>query len=59
MNSTLAATSKPFTHVVALHTFPGENDDEIAFVRGEIIQVVEKDEEFGDGWWTVSLEILI
>ncbi|CAG8653147.1 12224_t:CDS:2, partial [Acaulospora colombiana] len=28
------------------------NDDEIAFVAGERIEVLERDDAYGDGWWT-------
>ncbi|KAI6152418.1 hypothetical protein BKA82DRAFT_4111061 [Pisolithus tinctorius] len=38
-------------YVYALHDFHPENDDEIAFRVGEPIEIVEKDEQYGDGWW--------
>ncbi|KAL1915163.1 uncharacterized protein VTP21DRAFT_7644 [Calcarisporiella thermophila] len=37
--------------VYAQHTFDAENPDEISFARGDKIIVLEKDENFGDGWW--------
>ncbi|KZT60847.1 hypothetical protein CALCODRAFT_480491 [Calocera cornea HHB12733] len=37
--------------VYALHDFIAEHEDEIPFRAGERIEVVEKDDEFGDGWW--------
>lgn len=40
-------------YVYALHDFEPQNDDEIAFVAGERIEVLEKDDAYGDGWWTV------
>lgn len=43
-------------YVYALHDFEPQNDDEIAFVAGERIEVLEKDEAYGDGWWTVSAD---
>jgi hypothetical protein len=41
-------------YVYALHGFQPENEDEVAFHLGERIEVLEKDDEFGDGWWKVS-----
>ncbi|KAL6307047.1 hypothetical protein BKA93DRAFT_770292 [Sparassis latifolia] len=38
-------------YVYALHDFVPEHEDEIAFKVGERIEVIEKDDEFGDGWW--------
>jgi hypothetical protein len=40
-------------YVYALHDFEPQNDDEIAFVAGERIEVLERDDAYGDGWWTV------
>ncbi|CAO1635025.1 unnamed protein product [Sympodiomycopsis kandeliae] len=37
--------------VWGLHEFVAENADEVSFKVGEAILVVEKDDEFGDGWW--------
>lgn len=37
--------------VYALHDFGAENEDELSFKSGDKIEVVEKDDEFGDGWW--------
>ncbi|KAI8805470.1 hypothetical protein BJ742DRAFT_407933 [Cladochytrium replicatum] len=37
--------------VFALHDFNAEEPDEISFAAGEPIEVIEKDEAFGDGWW--------
>jgi hypothetical protein len=37
--------------VYGLHDFVAEHEDEISFKSGEKIEVVEKDDEFGDGWW--------
>ena len=41
-------------YVYALHDFTPENDDEIPFLAGERIEVIEKDDQYGDGWWQVS-----
>ncbi|KXN84942.1 Protein pob1 [Leucoagaricus sp. SymC.cos] len=38
-------------YVYALHDFVPENEDEVPFKAGERIEVVEKDELYGDGWW--------
>ncbi|GAA6048147.1 hypothetical protein JCM3770_003684 [Rhodotorula araucariae] len=35
----------------ALHTFEAENDDELAFEAGERIIVLERDDQYGDGWF--------
>jgi hypothetical protein len=43
-------------YVYALHDFEPQNDDEIAFVAGERIEVLEKDDAYGDGWWTVRTD---
>ena len=40
-------------YVSALFDFTPENDDELPLHEGEIIMVIEKDDEHGDGWWTV------
>lgn len=41
-------------YVYALHDFSPENEDEVSFRAGERIEVIEKDDQFGDGWWRVS-----
>jgi SH3 domain len=45
-------------YVYALHDFQPENEDEVAFRPGERIEVLERDDEFGDGWWKVSSSYL-
>ena len=40
--------------VHALHTFVAEHADELEFSAGEQIEVLERDDAFGDGWWRVS-----
>ena len=42
-------------YVYALHDFHPENPDEVPFKVGEKIEVVEKDDLYGDGWWQVSM----
>ena len=41
-------------YVYALFDFAPENPDEIQFKAGERIEIVEKDDVYGDGWWQVS-----
>lgn len=43
-------------YVYALHDFKPENPDEVAFSVGDRIEVLEKDDLYGDGWWQVSLQ---
>ncbi|KAJ8489269.1 hypothetical protein ONZ51_g3007 [Trametes cubensis] len=38
-------------YVYALHDFKPENPDEVAFSVGDRIEVLEKDDLYGDGWW--------
>ncbi|KAL4076379.1 hypothetical protein J3A83DRAFT_4370556 [Scleroderma citrinum] len=38
-------------YVYALHDFLPENEDEISFGAGEPIEVLEKDDQYNDGWW--------
>lgn len=40
-------------YVYALHDFLPEHEDEVPFHAGERIEVVEKDDAYGDGWWQV------
>ncbi|KAI9264257.1 hypothetical protein BDA99DRAFT_508836 [Phascolomyces articulosus] len=40
-----------FQTVLVTHDFIGENEDEISLKKGEAVIVIEKDEEFQDGWW--------
>ena len=41
-------------YVYALHDFFPEHEDEVSFRAGERIEVIEKDDQYGDGWWQVS-----
>jgi hypothetical protein len=41
-------------YVYALHDFLPEHEDEVTFRQGERIEVVERDDMYGDGWWQVS-----
>ncbi|KAJ3552054.1 hypothetical protein NP233_g12962 [Leucocoprinus birnbaumii] len=38
-------------YVYALHDFVPENEDEVPFSAGERIEVVERDDLYGDGWY--------
>ncbi|KAF9226815.1 hypothetical protein BS17DRAFT_794251 [Gyrodon lividus] len=38
-------------YVYALHDFLPEHEDEIAFRAGQPIEVVERDDQYSDGWW--------
>lgn len=40
-------------YVYALHDFAPEHEDEISFSAGDRIEVIEKDDMYGDGWWQV------
>lgn len=37
----------------AIHAFEAENPDEITFNVGEPIVIIERDDQYGDGWWQV------
>ncbi len=39
--------------VYALHDFEAENEDELSFTMGEVIVVLERDDQYGDGWFSV------
>ena len=45
-------------YVYALHDFIPEHEDEVTFYAGERIEVVEKDDMYGDGWWHVCVSAL-
>ena len=40
-------------YVYARHDFIPEHEDEIPFRAGERIEVIEKEEVYGDSWWKV------
>ena len=40
-------------YVYARHDFSPEHEDEIPFRAGDRIEIVEKDDDYGDGWWKV------
>jgi hypothetical protein len=39
----------------AIHTFVAEHGDELGFDIGDVIEILEKDDSYGDGWWRVSI----
>lgn len=41
--------------VYGLHAFFAENEDEISFAPGEEVVILEKDDQYGDGWWQVRI----
>jgi hypothetical protein len=41
-------------YIYALFDFAAENPDELNFNAGDRIEVIEKDDTYGDGWWQVS-----
>lgn len=45
-------------YVYALHDFVPEHEDEVPFRAGERIEVVEKDDMYGDGWWQVCRPVM-
>jgi len=45
--------------VYALHAFEAENEDELAFEAGEQIIVLERDDQYGDGWYQVCRQALL
>ena len=53
-------SSAPHTMLVvrAVHTFVAEHGDELEFQAGEDVEILEKDDAFGDGWWRVSWSTL-
>jgi len=40
--------------VYALFDFHPEHEDEVSFSAGERLEVLEKDDLYGDGWFQVS-----
>lgn len=45
-------------YVYALHDFHPEHEDEIAFHAGQPIEVIERDDQYSDGWWQVSTSFI-
>jgi len=53
----MSGTSSGF--VYALFDFRAGEEDEISFRAGERIDVLDKDDEYSDGWWRVRLVLPI
>ncbi|ORZ33897.1 hypothetical protein BCR44DRAFT_118310 [Catenaria anguillulae PL171] len=47
----LANNTLQYDIVYAIHDFNAEDEDEVSFKAGQEIVVLERDAEFGDGWW--------
>ncbi|GAA5871266.1 hypothetical protein JCM8547_007237 [Rhodosporidiobolus lusitaniae] len=47
----MTARTKKEDVLYALHTFEAENDDELSFQAGERIIVLERDDQYNDGWF--------
>lgn len=45
---------KVIEHVYAVFDFAAENEDELSFCASERVDVLDKDDQYGDGWWVVS-----
>ncbi|SCZ92503.1 BZ3500_MvSof-1268-A1-R1_Chr5-2g07921 [Microbotryum saponariae] len=45
----MAATTEDI--VYALHDFEAENEDELSFAMGSKIVILERDDQYGDGWY--------
>lgn len=37
--------------LIAIHDFIARSDDELGLAKGDRVELMEKDEEFGDGWY--------
>lgn len=46
-------------YVYGAHDFEAENQDEISFKAGERIIIIERDDQYQDGWWQVCIIILL
>ncbi|KAJ5888334.1 hypothetical protein N7495_008375 [Penicillium taxi] len=45
------SNARPGDYLVVIHDHEARSDDEIQMKRGDLIRLIELDEEFGDGWW--------
>lgn len=45
--------------VYGVHDFEAENPDELSFRAGERIVVIEKDDQYQDGWWKVRTSAVL
>ena len=43
--------AQPGDILVVIHAFDARSPDELSLIKGERIKLVEKDDDFGDGWY--------
>jgi hypothetical protein len=41
----------PGAILVVIHDFVARSDDELSLAKGDRIELIEKDDDFGDGWY--------
>ena len=41
----------PGSLLVVIHDFVARSDDELSLAKGDRIELIEKDDDFGDGWF--------
>ena len=54
MVATRTATKEdlqPGALLVVIHDFVARSDDELSLAKGDRIELIEKDDDFGDGWF--------
>ena len=42
---------QPGALLVVIHDFIARSDDELSLAKGDRIELIEKDDDFGDGWF--------
>ena len=42
---------QPGALLVVIHDFVARSDDELSLAKGDRIELIEKDDDFGDGWY--------
>ena len=42
---------QPGALLVVIHDFVARSDDELSLAKGDRIELIEKDDDFGDGWF--------
>lgn len=42
---------QPGAILVVIHDFVARSDDELSLAKGDRIELIEKDDDFGDGWF--------
>jgi hypothetical protein len=54
MVATRTATKEdlqPGAILVVIHDFVSRSDDELSLAKGDRVELIEKDDDFGDGWF--------